>query len=77
MLEKIIEILDNHFVFDDQDISLESDLRSELYLDDDDMENLVIALEDEFDLELQDIDPDYLFTVEDILNLITKKIAEK
>ena len=77
MLEKIIEILDNHFVFDDQDISLESDLRSELYLDDDDMENLVIALEDEFDLELQDIAPDYLFTVEDILNLITKKIAEK
>lgn len=77
MLEKIIQILENHFVFDDQDISLESDLRMDLYLDDLDMVNLVIALEDEFDLDLSDLDPDYLFIVEDVLNTVSSRLNTK
>jgi acyl carrier protein len=77
MLEKIIQLLEDHFVFDDQEITIESDLRMELYLDDLDMENLVIALEDEFDLDLSNLDADYLFTVEDIVNVVSGKTTEK
>ena len=73
MLEKIIQLLDDHFVFDDQEITAESDLRMELYLDDKDMENLIIALEDEFDIDLSDLDPDYLFIVDDIVNAVLNR----
>lgn len=77
MLEKIIELLDSNYVFDDQLIVAESDLRSDLYMEDDDMQNLVLTLEDEFNLDLSDVDPDYLFTVEDVVNLITKRTNDE
>jgi acyl carrier protein len=68
---KIIEILTELGV---ESITPESELRDGLGLDSLQMVNLLIALEEIFDIELEetDIDPASLLTVEDVISLAKK-----
>lgn len=71
---KIIEILTELGV---ESITPESELRDGLGLDSLQMVNLLIALEEIFDIELEetDIDPASLLTVEDVI-LLAKKYTQ-
>jgi acyl carrier protein len=68
---KIIEILTELGV---ESITPDSELRDDLGLDSLQMVNLLIALEEIFDIELEetDIDPASLLTVEDVISLAKK-----
>lgn len=57
-----------------ESITPESELRDDLGLDSLQMVNLLIALEEIFDIELEetDIDPASLLTVEDVISLAKK-----
>lgn len=68
---KIIEILTE---LGAESITPESELRDDLGLDSLQMVNLLIALEEIFDIELEetDIDPASLLTVEDVISLAKK-----
>ena len=68
---KIIEVLTE---LGAESITLASELRDDLGLDSLQMVNLLIALEEIFDIELEetDIDPASLLTVEDVISLAKK-----
>lgn len=72
MKEKIIEIIKN--MKQDQDFELDTDLVEEGVLDSFDIANLIIELEEEFQIEISGLDiiPENFITVDAMILLIEK-----
>nr|WP_300005393.1 acyl carrier protein [Tissierella sp.] len=77
MEEKIKELISAQFNIDQDKITLETDLVDDLNADSLDLVELIMAFEDEFNLEIEDEDVANLKTVSDAIEEIAKKIGEE
>lgn len=75
--EKIFEIIVDQFNVDRDSISLETSFKNDLNADSLDLVELIMALEDEFDLELEDENIDDINTVNDVIVNIDKLTSDK
>ncbi|HLR21384.1 MAG TPA: acyl carrier protein [Tissierellaceae bacterium] len=73
VLEKIKNILGNQFNVDEDSINEDTSFRDDLDADSLDLVELIMELEDEFDLEIEDEEVNSIETVEDALNYIEKR----
>jgi acyl carrier protein len=70
MLDKVIEILSDFTTIDKDKITENSELIADLGLNSLDVVNLVVAFEDEFDIEIPDTKIKDLITVVDIVKFL-------
>lgn len=76
LTKKIIEIIASQFNIDEKNITLETSFKDDLNADSLDLVELIMALEDEFDLEIDDEDVDNIKTVGDAKNYIKAQLEE-
>lgn len=74
VLEKIKEIISVQFNVEKDDISRETSFKDTLNADSLDLVELVMALEDEFDLEVEDEDMSSIKTVGDVVDNIENEL---
>lgn len=72
--KKIINIIATQFNIPEDDITMETSFRDDLNADSLDLVELVMALEDEFELEVEDDDVETIVTVGDAKNYIKNKL---
>ncbi len=70
MFEKVAEIIADELSVPKEKITLESDLSEDLGGDSLDAVELIMAIEEEFDVEIADEDAQKIKTVQDIINLL-------
>ena len=73
ILEKVIGILAEELDLDTEEIKAESSLQEDLGADSLDVVEIVMALEDEFDIEIPDEETGNIKRVQDIVNYIESK----
>lgn len=73
VFEKIKEILAEGLGLDFNEITLDSNIIEDLGADSLDMVEIVMAIEDEFSIDIQDEDIETIKTVEDIVKYIEDK----
>ncbi|QRN86903.1 acyl carrier protein [Clostridia bacterium] len=73
MIERVKEILAEELSLELDEIKDDSDIREDLGADSLDMVQLVMSLEDEFDLEIENDEIQSVTTVEGIVEFIKKK----
>ena len=73
MLEKIREILKDYTEVPAEKITPQSHFRNDLGLNSLDVVNVVVAFEDEFDIEIDDDDISSMVRVEDAIRYITER----
>ena len=76
MLEKIKEIVADQLGIDEDDIKLESNFKEDLEADSLDLFELVMALEEEYGVEIPSEDLEKIATVNDILEYLKNKGVE-
>lgn len=76
MLEKIKEIVADQLGIDEDDIKLESNFKEDLEADSLDLFELVMALEEEYGVEIQSEDLEKIATVNDIIEYLKNKGVE-
>lgn len=76
ILERIISLISEQFNVNEGDINLETSFRDDLNADSLDLVELVMALEDEYELEIEDVDVDGIKTVGDAANYIRNVLGE-
>lgn len=74
--EKIISLISEQFNIEEGDINLDTSFRDDLNADSLDLVELVMALEDEFGLEIEDEDIENINTVGDSINYIKKALDD-
>lgn len=74
MIEKIKEILMNHVEVPMDEIKAETNLKEDLGLNSLDVVNLMVAFEDEFNIEISDRDIKDLMTVGDIAEYLEQLV---
>ena len=74
VLDKIIEIIAMQFNVDQDEITKETSFKDTLNADSLDLVELIMALEDEFGLEVEDEEVDEIKTVGDAVEYITNKL---
>lgn len=74
--EKIISLISEQFNVDEEDVNLETSFRDDLNADSLDLVELVMALEDEYGLEIEDEEVDGIKTVGDAANYIKNALGE-
>lgn len=72
--EKIKMMISNQFNIDEDDITMDTSFRKDLGVDSIDLVELIMALEDEFDLEVEDDEVEKINTVGDAVNYIDEYI---
>lgn len=77
MLEKLIEIVAEQLHVDEADIKPETDFKADLSADSLDLFELVMALEEEYDVEIPTEDLEKLTTVQAVINYLAQKGIEK
>ena len=75
MLNKVIEILAEKLDKDASEITAKSSIKEDLGADSLDMVEIVMEIEEEFDVEVEDSDTASIITVQDIVDYVTKKQA--
>lgn len=75
MINKVIEILAEKLDRDPSEIEATSKIKDDLGADSLDMVEIVMEIEDEFDVEVEDSDTALIITVQDIINYIQNKQA--
>ena len=70
LTDKIIDIISTQFNINEKDINLDTSFKDDLNADSLDLVELVMALEDEFDLEIEDEYIDIIKTVGDARDYI-------
>ncbi len=75
MLNKVIEILAEKLDKDPSEITVTSNIKEDLGADSLDMVEIVMEIEEEFDVEVEDADTASIITVQDIIDYVTKKQA--
>ena len=76
MLEKMKEIIAEQLSVDESEIALETSFKDDLGADSLDVFELVMALEEEYDVEIPSDDLTELNTVEDVINYLKNKGVE-
>lgn len=76
MLEKIKEIVADQLGIDEDDIKLESNFKEDLEADSLDLFELVMALEEEYRVEIPSEDLEKIATVNDIIEYLKNKGVE-
>ena len=77
ILDKIKELVAVQFNIEDKNIELETSFRDDLNADSLDLVELIMALEDEFGLEIEDEDLDSIKTIGDAVNYIKVNIPDE
>lgn len=75
MLNKVIEILAEKLDRDPSEIEATSKIKDDLGADSLDMVEIVMEIEEEFDVEVEDADTASIITVQDIVDYVEKKQA--
>mgnify|MGYP000967486918 CR=1 FL=1 len=75
--DKVFELISTQFNLDESDIDLSTSFKDDLNADSLDLVELVMALEDEFDLEIGDDDAENIKTVGDAINYIKELLGEE
>lgn len=70
VLEKIRELLAEQHGIDKEDITLDSELRNDLGADDIDLVEMVMDIEEEYDITIPDIEIDKFYTVKDVVDYV-------
>ena len=76
MLEKMKEIIAEQLSVDESEIALETSFKDDLGADSLDLFELVMALQEEYDVEIPSDDLTELNTVEDVINYLKNKGVE-
>ena len=76
MLEKIKEIVADQLGIDEDDIKLESNFKEDLEADSLDLFELVMALEEEYGVEIPSEDLEKIATVNDLIEYLKNKGVE-
>ena len=76
VFEKIKEIIADRLGIDENEIKLESNFVNDLGADSLDVVELVMALEEEFEVEIADEDAEKVGTVSDVVKYVSSKIEE-
>ena len=76
MLEKMKESIAEQLSVDESEIALETSFKDDLGADSLDLFELVMALEEEYDVEIPSDDLTELNTVEDVINYLKNKGVE-
>ena len=74
--EKIIKLISEQFNLNEEEINLETNFREDLNADSLDLVELVMALEDEFNLEIEDEDIEEIMTVGDAIKYINNAFGD-
>lgn len=72
--EQIREMIAEQFDIGEEQLTMETSFKDDLNADSLDLVELVMAIEDGFDLEFEDEDIDIINTIEDAVNYIDKMI---
>lgn len=75
--EKVKMMISEQFEIEEDDINMETSFKDDLNADSLDLMELVMGLEDEFELEFDDENVEDINTVEDAVNYIEKVIGKK
>ncbi|EIT85053.1 acyl carrier protein [Fictibacillus macauensis ZFHKF-1] len=73
VLERVSQIVVDRLGVDAAEVKLEASFKEDLGADSLDVVELVMELEDEFDLEISDEDAEKIATVGDVVNYINSK----
>lgn len=76
VFEKIRDIVANQFDIKPEEISMQTSFRDDLNADSLDLMELIMNLEDEFELEVEDEDVEEINTMENAVDYINKIIDE-
>ncbi len=77
VFEKMKQILAEQLDADEESITLETDIQDDLGADSLDVVEMLMAIEDEFDLEIPDDQIENLKTVGNVVDYITKNTSEE
>ena len=72
-LNRVKKIMADHLEISEDEIKLESDFQDDLGVDSLDIFEIVMEIEDEFDLEIPNEDIENVKTVEDLVNYIDSR----
>ncbi len=72
--EKIKTMISSQFKIDKDDINMDTSFRKDLGADSIDLVELIISIEEEFDIEVEDDELENINTVRDAVNYIEKHI---
>ena len=75
MLEKMIPIIAEQLNVNESEIKAESNFKDDLGADSLDIVELIMALEEEFDIEIPDADAEKVVTVTDVVDYIKDHVA--
>ncbi|CAM5187056.1 Acyl carrier protein OS=Ureibacillus acetophenoni OX=614649 GN=acpP PE=3 SV=1 [Ureibacillus acetophenoni] len=74
VLERVTKVVVDRLGVDESEVKLEASFREDLGADSLDVVELVMELEDEFDMEISDEDAEKIATVGDAINYIEGKL---
>ncbi|MCD8347737.1 MAG: acyl carrier protein [Lachnospiraceae bacterium] len=77
MQEKLIEIVAEQLHVSEEEIKPETDFKADLSADSLDLFELVMALEEEYDIEIPTEDLEQLTTVQSVMNYLSAKGIEE
>ena len=72
VFEKVREILCDQLEIDPDEVTLDTDLVKDLGADSLDLVEVIMAIEDEFDVQIKDEDLENIKSVGDLINYISK-----
>lgn len=75
--EKVKVIISEQFDIDEDEITMETSFKDDLNADSLDLVELIMVLEDEFELEVDDESVENINTVADAVNYINETIGEE
>ena len=75
VLERVSKVIVDRLGVDESEVKLEASFREDLGADSLDVVELVMELEDEFDMEISDEDAEKIATVGDAISCIESKIS--
>ncbi|NLX61281.1 MAG: acyl carrier protein [Tissierellia bacterium] len=75
--EKVKLIISEQFSIDEEEITMETSFKDDLNADSLDLVELIMALEDEFELEVDDAEVENIQTVGDAVNYINELLGNK
>ncbi len=74
-VERVTKVIVDRLGVDESDVKLEASFRDDLGADSLDVVELVMELEDEFDMEISDEDAEKIATVGDAISYIESKVS--
>ncbi|MBP3234754.1 MAG: acyl carrier protein [Eubacterium sp.] len=77
MFDKLVEIMMEHLSIQPQDVTLDTSFKDDLAIDSLDLYDLVMALEEEFNIEMPQERVNDIETVEDLIRLLKELGVEE